>query len=397
MAFKVFIVDDEPIIVKSLANIINWQDLDCLVAGTAENGKQALERIKALEPDLVLSDICMPSMNGLELLKEVSQLPRQPKVILLSGYDEFEYAREGIKYKAFDYILKPIDYDELEECVSRAIRELERLQKNRQEEIKRQIYELLTLGTADIASDLRHGAFAAMIIEWDKNAEKQDAIWQWLSEKVKQNEPESWFLLKLQPMEFTIVYASQTADESETKRTMKRMASELSACCSDLHISIGKVVTELDRITESYGQAKDMLKGKLFLNATVITEEEFQEELKSRNNPWDLIEKAMDYLDEYFYEDVGIEQVAGKIGLSVSYFSVLFKQKTGVTFLEYLTEQRVKHACYLLEKSSLKTNEIAKKVGYTDQRYFSQVFKKKVRMTPSEYRKVKTIEQPHLP
>ncbi len=389
MPFKVFIVDDEPIIVKSLTHIIPWQEHGCQVAGTAENGRQALEGIKAIEPDLVLSDIRMPVMNGLELLKEISQLPRRPKVILLSGYDEFEYAREGIKHNVSDYILKPIDYDELEECLSRVVREMEQLQKHKQEEFKRQIHDLLTLGTAEIDQNLRQGTFAAMVMEWDNNAEKQDAIWQWISERVEQNERESWFPFKLHPTELTIVYASQTDNLSGSKQTLKQLARELASCCNELRISVGKIVSELDQLVDSYGQAKEMLKAKPFLKATVITEEEFQDELKSRNNPGDLIEKAVDYLDEHFYEDIGIEQVAGKIGLSVSYFSVLFKQQTGVTFLDYLTDQRVKHACYLLKNSNLKTNEIASKVGYTDQRYFSQVFKKRVQMTPSEYRKSK--------
>ncbi|GAA3323319.1 hypothetical protein GCM10020331_046710 [Ectobacillus funiculus] len=93
-------------------------------------------------------------------------------------------------------------------------------------------------------------------------------------------------------------------------------------------------------------------------------------------------------MQNHFTENIGIETVAEQVGLSVSHFSVLFKQKnTSDIFLDYLTKLRMDHACLLLETTDLKTYEIANLVGYTDQRYFSQVFKKYVNLTPSQYRK----------
>lgn len=152
-------------------------------------------------------------------------------------------------------------------------------------------------------------------------------------------------------------------------------------------IALGPAVTDLADLYDGFVSAQELLKMGSVLDREIISEDVIKDEFKGKNSTADLIEKAKSYMEDRFSEDIGIEQVAEKIGLSVSYFSVIFKQQTGVTFLEYLTDIRIHHACLLLKRSNMKTYDIAQKVGYLDQRYFSQVFKKKLKMTPSEYRK----------
>ncbi len=124
MRCKVVIADDEKLILNNLTQIIDWQGIDCEIIGTAENGQEVMEIIKNQQADLLLTDISMPEMSGIELLKTLNQIDHKPLVILISGYDDFEYAKEAIKNNAFDYILKPIDYDELEDCVKRALNKI---------------------------------------------------------------------------------------------------------------------------------------------------------------------------------------------------------------------------------------------------------------------------------
>lgn len=92
---------------------INWEELGFIVTGTAQNGKEVLEMMDDLHPDLVISDIKMPFMDGLELAKTIHDNYMNTKVILFSGWDDFEYARLAISYGVSEYLMKPIDYDEM--------------------------------------------------------------------------------------------------------------------------------------------------------------------------------------------------------------------------------------------------------------------------------------------
>jgi len=132
--FKVLIIDDEPIIRKGLRNIINWKQFDCEICGEAADGLEGSELVKTLKPDIIFTDIKMPEIDGLEMLKEIRDLVPNTKIIILTGYREFNYAQEALKYGAFDYILKPSKIEELTFVVKKAVKEL-RFTKSKNEEI----------------------------------------------------------------------------------------------------------------------------------------------------------------------------------------------------------------------------------------------------------------------
>ncbi|TVY12046.1 helix-turn-helix transcriptional regulator [Paenibacillus cremeus] len=94
----------------------------------------------------------------------------------------------------------------------------------------------------------------------------------------------------------------------------------------------------------------------------------------------------MEYMDERFHHDLGIDEIAEFIGLSCSHFCVLFRKESGMTFLEYLTKLRIERACSILRNTEVKVYQVAPLVGYQDAKYFTQVFRKMMGMTPSEYR-----------
>ena len=125
---KLLIVDDEEIICNGLASIDLWQKFNCEVVGTAKNGKVALDLIRRQAVDLVLTDIKMPVMGGLELAKAISEISPSIIVVLLSGYKDFEYAREAIRHGVFAYLLKPYSISEIEELMISVRVEFEELQ-----------------------------------------------------------------------------------------------------------------------------------------------------------------------------------------------------------------------------------------------------------------------------
>lgn len=195
--FKVLIIDDEPIIRKGIRNIVNWSNYGCEVCGEAGDGLEGKEIIKSCRPDIVVTDIRMPEVDGLTMIGEIKSIIPDCKVIILTGYRDFDYAQEAIKLGAFDYILKPTKIEELNAVIARAVKEL-RFKYNKASEIEklRGIYEknlpfikekLLfnmlygtcsdTDGTLQQAKTLgmKIGKFLLGIVENDDNGENHEA------------------------------------------------------------------------------------------------------------------------------------------------------------------------------------------------------------------------------
>ncbi|WP_308635068.1 response regulator transcription factor [Paenibacillus silvisoli] len=113
MLYKVLITDDEPTIREGLKSLIEWEELGFEVVGTAANGKDALGKYEQLAPDLMIVDIRMPGMSGLELIEQLRKDGQTVHVLILSGYADFEYAKKAIALSTDGYLLKPVDEDEL--------------------------------------------------------------------------------------------------------------------------------------------------------------------------------------------------------------------------------------------------------------------------------------------
>jgi two-component system response regulator YesN len=117
---KVLIVEDEEIIRRGLVYTIDWLSMDCMVVGAAENGKEGLAMLEQYEIDLVIADIIMPRMNGIEMLEKAKSMEIKPfKSIILTSYANFDYARKSVHLQVSDYLLKPVDEDELKNTIKR--------------------------------------------------------------------------------------------------------------------------------------------------------------------------------------------------------------------------------------------------------------------------------------
>ncbi|MHA0856839.1 response regulator transcription factor [Paenibacillus sp. CMAA1364] len=122
--YKVFIVDDEPFIIEGLYDIIDWAELGMEIIGHAENGLDALKALQTTPADILITDISMPLMNGLDLIRSVQEYLPQLKVIVLSGYDEFSYVKEGLTLGIENYLLKPINIEEFEATLNLIVEKL---------------------------------------------------------------------------------------------------------------------------------------------------------------------------------------------------------------------------------------------------------------------------------
>lgn len=129
---KVLIIDDEEIIRIGLRSTVDWESHGCTVAGEAEDGEAGLKLICATDPDIVFTDIRMPGINGLEMISRISNLKDSCKIIILTGYRDFEYAQEAIKQGAFRFLLKPVRTDDLNQAIDDAVKEIKK-ERSREE------------------------------------------------------------------------------------------------------------------------------------------------------------------------------------------------------------------------------------------------------------------------
>ena len=123
--YKAVIIDDEPIIVKGLEKTIKWEDLGCVVAGTAGNGAEGLELIRREKPDILITDICMPEMDGLAMIAALRSEFPDMEVTILTGYRDFDYAQQAIRLGVCRFLLKPSIMDELNEAIRTMVERLE--------------------------------------------------------------------------------------------------------------------------------------------------------------------------------------------------------------------------------------------------------------------------------
>jgi two-component system response regulator YesN len=138
--YKLYLVDDEPSIRSGLKQIIPWEEYGIEVAGEASNGVEAFQFISKHRPDIVICDIRMPVMSGLELIRQAYESGIGSRFIILSGYDDFHYVKEALKYNVENYLLKPIQVDEMEQTIHQIVGKLEsdllmQLERSRENEL----------------------------------------------------------------------------------------------------------------------------------------------------------------------------------------------------------------------------------------------------------------------
>lgn len=167
--YKVLLVDDEAIILRGLQVIIDWSALGVEKVYTASSGEAAAAILQETPIDFMMTDICMVNMNGLELIEQVNQLQRDMRIVVLTGYDSFEYAQQCCKLEVNDFLLKPIDRETLEHTVRT---QLGILQKKREEEAKKQI----TYRTEGLTEQYRQEKFFRELAEGVSDEEEMKRI-----------------------------------------------------------------------------------------------------------------------------------------------------------------------------------------------------------------------------
>ncbi|MDD5017912.1 MAG: response regulator [Eubacteriales bacterium] len=533
---KVVLVDNEKNIREGIKGNVDWKALSLEVAGEAEDGQTALKVINDVEPDILITDIKMPRLDGLQLVETVRQIYPNMRIILISGHDDFKYAQRGIKLGVEDYLLKPIQIKEL-------IGILEKINQNMDEESANMTKQILIneasiklkplvlekffrssiYGELDKDKIFREQKqlfsggqcfFAVAILQIDSylkiikdmSEEEQRTLSTSFFENV-----DSYFInfsdvigISSEQCESIVFLYNQIQEKLSIRLTQICTQLKQIMLNRDMGISIavGKTYENAAGIRDSYLQARKAMQLKFVMGANsmihystvesmenaydsnfvkacdgIISAIRFGNKQKLKcclekisfellasgqqsrsytnllisgifrqtidlledlhvsieevyENPLELysdilkyqtlqdmigalydvlcnimdymnlkkqgkfsyyVESAKQYIEKnYYLSDINLDKIAGEVQMSVSYFSLEFKRVVGKTYIEFLTDLRLKKAKELLSSTSYKISEVSEMIGYENSTYFNYLFKLNTQMTPGQYRKMMT-------
>ena len=397
--WKVLIADDEPKIRRGLKTLLARCGNDLEVVAEAEDGEMAYDLALDLKPDILFIDIRMPFRNGLDLIGGLNMALPGRIIIIVSGHDEFDYAQSAVKLHVFDYILKPVDAESFISAVGRAKAELEsrrdaskysawaREQLDRNLPILRErffkdwvggslsrteLLEDLSFLRVELASPatLIAARFAERVgFGGITGGEKGKRLVQVAMRTVMQ---------EALPMGDAYVFE----DDMETLIALgpRFDQEELIGIVSDIERRAADQVTQVPSIATRI--VPEPLEGMC------DAYEELCSELADGGNCEAFVVLARNYIDKHYWNPaLCLEDAAAELQISPGYLSRLMKRETGFSFVEYLNRTRVKKATFLMSDPAAKAFEVAERVGYRSQHYFSRAFKKVTGSSPTDHRK----------
>lgn len=536
--YKILLVDDEILVRDAIRENIDWGKLDCELIGDCENGKQAVEFVKTHEVDIVLTDILMPYMDGMELSHFLHDNYPDILIVIFSGFGEFEYAKKAIQYNVSEYMLKPVTAMELTKVIENMKEKLDSRKKEQRKmesltqvsqdyhknanvirskaldclvkctrEVQVSLDELERMGITFQAASYRVAVFDidtySEMYQMDMDKQQESALMAFvlfnvgdeivvrekagvvyqegnnrvciifagnrtkefsesihricheIQKKVKEvigletsigigrwvrspyeliysyrlaakaidyryllggnllfdmeekKTDNSIFLIN--DLE-TLTEAIKSGDRRLMEETLGQIETEIksalvekSYACIYLQQVIRAIGNTCQSLSEEpekiIAQREALLKAvteqRMFSQAAALVEKYAQEvfdELQELNSSSGQRQGmlAMDYIQKnYMDPGLSLNSICSYLNISTSYFSTIFKEMTGETFIEVLTKVRMEKAKELLENTTMKNYEIAEKVGFSDPHYFGISFKKITGKTPTEYAREK--------
>lgn len=391
---KILFVDDEKIIREGMKEILDWEKLECEELAMAESADKALHLLEEEAFDLVITDIYMTKMSGIQLAKQIKVSWPWVKVIILSAYEDFGYAKEAIEAGVFQYLLKPIVPEEMKQAVLKAVKQirLERVVQNKVQEtekiestyrpqLARDFWRAVLRGEITGREDFEHrmslagihaeeaplccmavwmdGGKAAVSGEHFRNTvlDAAESVFGRCMDCLRMSDGQAAVLFPFQPPRAGFPEVSRYL---ETKLHQK------------VRIAAGRAVDDWMELSLSYRDASTILEAGA---------ENGQEGTK-------LVARSIQMIEEAIYqEDFGVNDIVNALHVSPGYFSRLFKKQMKMTCIEYITEKRMERAKELLVHTNINHQSVAQAVGYSNVYYFSMQFKKHTGETPGQYRK----------
>lgn len=445
------IIDDEPLIRNGLTDYLDWASLGIEIRAVLKNGLEGLEAIRACSPEIVLTDIAMPVMDGVALLKESRKEGFQSQFIFISSYSEFRYAQEAVKYGAFDYLLKPLEAAALENCIRRCIAHIQSNSSSGGSQydwaLANELFQGALMGLSHAESSLwsllrrqeywdQHALFAVGL--WDSGSIPDRANGQRLfcplppqcaacllfDESdlcgLKEDFPEAiWQVFPCQNQLHSLLCQVLLSVWLQKEEIPKLEAAPMSPAAWRMEIAAlaRKALDDAMNLASCVTLCREALEGlwRRLTRISPIGKKEqglFEEALcHSSTQVFELFEytlntglrlqaslhlagalapytrKAIAIIEAEYDQDLSLGSIARRLGISKSHLSATFKADMGCSFSDYLFEYRMKIAKALLEENRYKIYEIGEKVGYPDVAHFSKRFKQFYSVSPRDMQK----------
>lgn len=359
---RLILVEDEQTIREGIRAQLEHADLIIDEMREASDGLEALALLQEHPSDILLTDIRMPRMSGITLLKELKNRGIGIHAILFSGHADFGYAREALTLGVSDYLLKPVGEAELVASVQRAI---ESVRKEKRSERTQPISE---------------AAMQARLVMEEARTQLPTAKLRLLQRQIEEGEMD-----RLEPTIRSLYLETRSVETEDV--WLRLLGLEIGTI---LVQSVGRVLPEErarleNALVETAAHPSRSLDERVVDIHRIITTF-FGLEQDSTDGNERKIRMAMTYIEMHHAEEISPAMLAKKAGMSSGYLSTVFYRIAGQTVIGYITGERIRSACQLLAETRGSVAEIARTVGYDDPQYFFRVFKKSTGTTPLEYR-----------
>ena len=388
---KTLLADDNPVICASLSRTIHWKALGCIKPICVHDGDTARIEIQDQEPGIIISDIRMPGIDGLDLLGWTKHNYPHTAFIIITGFDKFDYARRALREGAFDLILKPISNSEIMDALKRAVhatrqntrrdtqrKNLERKVNTFLPDARVRYFRDIMLTKNDFMPrlDTRHmpvskkAIFRLFAYAGEAHMQQQRSCLVQFSIRMKTLYSLNVEIFPLEQRYYAVVYGKER--EPLESIPLHNIAERDEAIIgSDIHEHWFDLKTAFREIqgclTEQY-------------------EEKFEEDYVKEGERFSpQVRLIIDTLTESMSGKITLTDLASRLRLSGAHVSRMLKKETGMTFVDLFARIRISRSIELLRTGRFRVNEAGREVGFENYAYFYQIFKKHTGYSPREY------------
>lgn len=353
------IVDDEPSIRTGLPKLIDWEAYDFSISAVARNGKDAVQKLKLDYPDLIITDIKMPIMDGFGLIHYIRDTLNDHKMpfIILSGYDEFEYAKRALQYNVKSYLIKPVDEEELIALLCGIRKELSQ-------------------------DDSFAGFYRQRVKSFNHNYQEIEEF-QLLTEAIENNQADE--VKRLIDLIFHR-FAEEKLHPNLVQIHLGNFLMKVLTLIKELG-GTAEAIESKEKLLAVHVSNLNAARLKNIFTEVALAAAGYLEKLKKSCR---IINRVKQYVEKYYYKNLKLKDMAELFYINPAYLGQLFKRETGMLFSHYVNEQRLENAKKLLARTDLPIYQIAERVGYKNVDYFIYKFKEKEKCTPMEYKNKQT-------
>ncbi|UQZ80931.1 putative response regulatory protein [Paenibacillus konkukensis] len=331
--YHVLVAEDEVWIRNAIVEMIERFDLGFKVVAQASDGMEAWNLINQCWPNVVITDIVMPQLDGLSLLQKCDEYHISMVPIVISGYENFKYAQQAMRYGATEYLLKPVPAEDLKRALTRSVERLQQFHSNHEPLHKIQHF----IETMEM---MNHQQLV------------KDAVQ-------------------------LILYIGKMKADTRVKSGLYRIFA------NKLNDQLDSVIRNYRKLPLDNDKDAEAIQSYFVKLLEEWSRHQHRDEQKNRA----LLKKVNEYVQKNYHKDITLSQIADYTDLSISRFCVLFKMNSGDSFINYVNMFRIEKAKHLLLDTDLKVYEVADMVGFSSLPYFNRLFKSVANQTPNEYRR----------